>query len=90
MKLELNLLRIDGIDASVGASLEKKYVEVTDSFDPNIEVLNFLKECTSYFDSTDIAKNIKSATMMSAIDFQCINYIILSIFLQSRLNFYLP
>jgi len=75
MKLELNLLRVDGIDASIGASLKRSYSDNIDA--PLDEILSFLKDSVDYINVVpELANNIKSAKSLSAVDFQCINYIL--------------
>jgi len=75
MKLELNLLRVDGIDASIGASLKRSYSDNIDA--PLVEILSFLKSCEEFTKvAPKLTDNIKSAKSLSAVDFQCINYIL--------------
>jgi uncharacterized radical SAM superfamily protein len=75
MKLEFNLLRIDGIDASIGASLKRSYSDNIDA--PFEEILSFLKSIKDYLKVVpELANNIESAKSLSAVDFQCIRYIL--------------
>lgn len=75
MFLQISLLRVNGIDASIGALLNRKYVDYSDDITPMDEVLSFLKDnAKEYFTNEKLINNISSAESLSSIDLQCLRY----------------
>lgn len=75
MYLQISLLRVNGIDASIGALLNRKYVDYSDDITPMDEVLSFLKDnAKEYFTNEKLINNISNADSLGYIDLQCLRY----------------